>query len=428
MEYSIEVDHSLGHPPRGTAVGSVAIKGIIASPQEISASKKLAINGATPYLDAAPYEESGIATDAADAVADVVRSGRTCYWGGGPKAKEIERRFADSVGRKHGFFHSSGSSALITAVFATGADERRPVVIGSSGFVAAVNAVYHNHARPVFLPTDERTLLCTAEGYQPDLAEQPAALLVTHFLGNVVNVPVIADAVQATYVIEDAGQAHGATLAGRPVGAWSDIGSFAGSHKKLVTAGQGGLNVCDADHLMSRMRMVGNHGKAGRIVGEVPGYNFRGGEMEAVLALYALQRLEERVAARNRTAETIREVCESAGLVTARTSDDGPDVTPSWFDVGIILPTEWTPYRNWLVKALNAENIPVWSYPSLIEMPWIKPWMAGQGWWGPREEEMLARERALWGRVIVLGTQMSADDARRCTEGIVELLSGLRTG
>ena len=42
----------------------------------------------------------------------------------------------------------------MTAVFAVGADENQSVVIGSSGFVAAINAVYHNRARPIFLMTD----------------------------------------------------------------------------------------------------------------------------------------------------------------------------------------------------------------------------------------------------------------------------------
>lgn len=397
-------------------------------PKEIAGARNLAINGGVPYLDSIPWEDPGVCTEAADDVAAVVRSGRTCYWGGGPKAKELERRFAAGLGRKHAFFHSSGSSALVTAVFAVGADENQSVVIGSSGFVAAINAVYHNRARPIFLKTDVRTLQCTAEGYIPSATQQPAALLVTHFLGNVVDVPAIQAAVNATRVIEDAGQAHGAFLAGKPVGSWGDIGSFAGSHKKLVTAGQGGLNVCDSDLLNDRMRMVGHHGKAGRTVGEVPGYNFRGGEMEAVLAMHALGRLEDRTKDRLRTAAAIQDVLDEAGFVSARASSEAPDARPAWFDVALILPPEWASYRDWLIQALNAENIPVSTYPSLIEMPWVKPWMTSQGWWGDREEQILAHERSLWGRVIVIGTQMSPEDGRRCAEGIVAVLTGARIG
>jgi dTDP-4-amino-4,6-dideoxygalactose transaminase len=389
------------------------------------AVRRLAIDGGAPYLDRVPFEDPGICTDAADDVAAVVRTGRTCYWGGGPKAAELEERFAATIGRKYAFFHHSGSSALITAVFATGATNGRSVVIGSSGFVAAVNALYHNEARPIFLRTDPTTLLCTVEGFEPEPSEQPTALLVTHFLGNVVDVPTIASRVGAAYVIEDAGQAHGAALGGRPVGSWGDIGSFACSHKKLVTAGQGGLNVCDSNHLLSRMRMLGHHGKSARPVGEVPGFNFRGGEMEAVLALHALRVLDERVAARNATAEAISGPLSAAGLATAAPLRNALVAQPSWFDVGIVLPTEWGPYRDWLVSLLSAENIPVATYPSLIEMPWLKPWMQAKGWWGDREEATLDHERRLWERVIVIGTQMSPEDGRRCAEGIVEVLGAI---
>lgn len=389
------------------------------------ATRRPAIDGGTPYLDQGPFEDPGICVEAADDVAAVVRNGRTCYWGGGPKATELEQTFAGTLGRRHAFFHHSGSSALITAVFAVGATAGRSVVIGSAGFVAAVNALYYNNARPVFLPTDPRTLLCTVEGFSPEPSEQPAALLVTHFLGNVVDVPAIAAAVDAEHVIEDAGQAHGASLGGRPVGAWSSIGSFAGSHKKLVTAGQGGLNACDSDHLLSRMRMISHHGKSDRHVGEVPGFNFRGGEMEAVLALHAMRHLEQRVAQRNATAAAITAVLRAAGLATAELVDSPLPTEPSWFDVGIVLPPEWGKYRDWFVAVLQAENIPMATYPSLIEMPWVKPWMQSRGWWGDREEATLEHDRAVWDRVLVIGTQMSPEDGRLCAEGIVEVLQGL---
>lgn len=345
------------------------------------------------------------------------------YWGGGPKVQRFEQAFADLLGKKHCFFHSSGSSALITALFATECGPRRPVVIGSSGFVAAINAVYHNRARPVFLATDPQTLQATDVGYE-QVEDQPAALVLTHFLGNLVDVPRIASAVAADRVIEDAGQAHGARLDGVLAGSMSDIGSFAGSHKKLVTAGQGGSNVTDDAVLHARMRMVGHHGKASRSVGEVPGYNFRGGEMEAVLAFHAMQRLDERVAARQSTASAVETVLGEAGVTVARTL--GPRAQPAWFDVALILPEEWRSHRDWLVRALKAENVPVATYPSLIEMPWVKPWMRAEGWWSDREEDLLTAERDLWGRVVVLGAQLTPQDGARCATVITDLLTGQR--
>lgn len=391
-------------------------------PKDVLLSRALVVNGgAPPIVESLPFEDPGIPVRAADAVADVVRTGRTNYWGGGPKAKELEAAIAVWLGRKFAFFHSSGSSALITAVFAAEATDGRRVVLGSSGFVAAINAVYHNRARPFFLPTDPETLQATADGYVAD-QNQPAALLLTHFLGNLVDVPGIASAVGANRVIEDAGQAQGARLDGRLAGSIGDIGSLAGSHKKLITAGQGGLNVTNDPILLHRMRTVGHHGKGARRVGEFPGYNFRGGEMEAVLALCSLTELDQRVALRNETAHAIQQTLIASGIAPVGTLGDR--AAPSWFDVALVLPQEWRPHRDSLIRVLQAENIPADTYPSLIEMPWVKPWMESMGWWDDYHEGLLQHEGELWGRVIVIGTQMSPADGAVSGAALARVLTG----
>lgn len=391
-------------------------------PQEVASDGALAINGGKPRLDEIPWEDTGICTDAADAVADVVRSGRTVYWGGGPKAKEFEARFAAQIGRSLGFFHNSGTAALHTALFAVGVGPGDPVAIANSGFVAAINAVHHIGARPVFLPTDPATMVCAHDvGAWAD--DHHTSALLTHFLGNVVDVEAVRRSLgECASLIEDAGQAHGAVLRDRPVGAFGEIGSFAGSHKKLVTAGQGGINVYDDPEVDRRMRMFSHHGKGGRFVGDVPGFNYRGGEMEAVLALAALDRLEARVAERNASASAMTRMFDEAGLEYARAAA-GLDCRPAWFDVCVVLPEPWTGHNAWLVEVLEAENIPGWLYPSLMEMPWVKPWMVSHGWWGDREQALLEQETALWSRCVQLGTQIRPEDAERVAVALVEVIA-----
>ena len=240
--------------------------------------------------------------------------------GGGPRAQEFEIRFAAYVGKQYGFFHQSGSSALLSAVFSTTFKHEGPVIVGSSGFVAAINAVYHNGARPIFLKTDVSTLQASALDYDPVDAE-PSSLLVSHFLGNVADTLSTQESVKARYVIEDAGQAHGMEA--------------------------------------------------------VPGYNLRGGEMEAVLVLTSLADPPARISARNRTAQMISSVLNSAGNETAVPFSER--AKPAWFDVGIILPEEFIQVRDRLVAMLKAEHVPAATYPSLIEIAWVKPWMQDNG-------------------------------------------------
>nr|AFD20744.1 degT/dnrJ/eryC1/strS aminotransferase [Streptomyces rimofaciens] len=392
-------------------------------PRELRQDTSLAINGGTPTFAALPEEDTGIVAEAADEVAELIRTRRTVHWGGGPHTRVLERDFAALVGRERAFFHNSGTAALQTALFALEVEEGTPVALSDSGFVASLNALYHLRARPVFLPTHPATLQCV-----DDVAEWTAGTgvhtaLITHFFGNVADVEAIWRTSGARHLVEDGGQAHGARLRGRPVGSFGTVGSFAGSTKKLVTAGQGGLNVHDDEHLDWRMRTYAHHGKSGNYEGTFPGYNFRGGEMEAILAHAALRRLDERVAARNRTADTMFRIFDEAGIRTARPAP-GLDCSPAWFDVALILDEEWLGHRDWLVEAMVADGIPGWHYPALIGMPWVEPWMRSKGWWGEREQELLASETALWGRTLVLGAQMNAVDAERIAHAVVALLKG----
>jgi dTDP-4-amino-4,6-dideoxygalactose transaminase len=391
------------------------------SPSEVQEDKSLVMNGGVQRITHEVLEDTGIARDAADDVAAIVRSGRTAYWGGGPHSKQFERAFAASANRKLGFFHNSGTAALQTALFALGVSDGTPVALSDSGFVASLNVIYHLRARPVFLPTAPETLLCQHDVSEWVSGEDIHTALVTHFFGNVLDIAAVFESSGAEYLVEDAGQAHGATLRGRPVGSYGTIGSFAGSHKKLVTAGQGGINVYDDEDVDFRMRTYAHHGHG---AGEnlYPGYNFRGGEMEATLALAALDDLPRRVAARNRTAEVIVEVLDKAGIPTARTSRE-LDCTPAWFDVPVLLDERWLGHRDWLVDILRRDGLELWKYPALISLPWVKPYMLHHGWWGDREEELLRVERRIWDRVVVIPTQISAEDGRLVAEALAEILS-----
>jgi dTDP-4-amino-4,6-dideoxygalactose transaminase len=392
---------------------------MIVSPEILKQDKNLAINGGRSPIQL-PYEDTGIITDAAEAVADVVRTGRTSIWRGGPKAKLLEKRFSEFIGRKGAFFHNSGSAALLTGLHALGADENSTVAITSSGFVSSINAVYHVRSRPVFLPTDERTLVCKAD--VSAWVDEPVDIaLVTQFLGNVVDVDSVMKTSKARLLHEDSSQALGSRLNGQYAGARGAVSSYAGSFRKLLGSGQGGVNIYDDEELGERMRVIAHHGKGHTQYGEVPGFNFRGGEMEATLALAAFDQLKRKIELRIQSANAYIGILTEAGIPVVQPPQD-LDCRVVWFDIAAILPEEWEGSRDWLVEMLNLEGVPAFLSCSLIEMPWVKKWMEAKGWWSDREEELLKRERKLWSRVFLVGSQMNEENARRCGEIVAQLL------
>lgn len=392
------------------------------TPAQVLANKNLVINGGCRVIKQEIAEDTGIVADAFGDVASVVKTKHTQYWGGGPKAHELERGFAAYVGKQYAFFHNSGTAALQTALFASGVGDGDAVAISSSGFIASLNVIYHLRCRPVFLPTDPKTMVVRQDVSQYVKGLHLKSAIITHFFGNVVDLSSTCEQMEGALIIEDGGQAHGAFYEGRPVGSFGDIGSFACSNKKLVTAGQGGLNVTDDPHLIEMMRVYAHHGKDRHGVETVPGYNFRGGEMEAVLAIHALRDLAKRVNARNKVAKIFHKRFKESGINFA-VPFDGVDCSPAWFDIPVILSDAWVGYRDDLIKALIMEGVPAWKYDPLICAPWVRPYMISHGWWDDASETMMRSEKSLWDRTFVIGTQFTADEADVLAQRIVDVLN-----
>src|SRR5262249_47486211 len=132
-------------------------------------------------------------------------------------------------------------------------------------------------------------------------AVRPAskALIVSHLHGGLVAMREVmaAAAAHGLGVVEDAAQAPGAQVQGRPVGSWGDVGvlSFGGS--KLLSAGRGGA-------LLMRDPAIHQHARRG---------SFRGNqvsplsELQAAVLLPQLEKLAERNRARADNVQVLRE-------------------------------------------------------------------------------------------------------------------------
>ncbi len=243
---------------------------------------------ATTIRIAAPSFEA----DEKQAVLEVLDSGMLAQ---GARVAAFEQAFAASCGVRCGVATSSGTTALQIALQAVGAAPDTEVITSSLSFIATGNAIALAGAKPVFADVNPRTLNLDPESVEKCVTSSTRAIVPVHLFGNPCDMQAIMDIAErhSLRVVEDACQAHGANLNGRPIGGF-DVAAFSFYGTKNLTTGEGGMVTTNDDTVAAKCRLLRNHGQMRRYVSEIVGFNARMTEIAGALGLCQLPKLTER--------------------------------------------------------------------------------------------------------------------------------------
>lgn len=223
----------------------------------------------------------------------------------GERIQQFEQTFGGFVGAKHAFAVSNGTAALHLANMALGIGPGDEVIVPSLTFVATANAIRYVGANPVFADVvSETDWTISPADVERRITPRTRAISVVHYAGfacDMEAIRAIATRHQLS-IVEDCAHSPGASLAGRSLGAWGDVGCFSFFSNKNMTTGEGGMIVTDRDDLAAAFRGLRSHGmttmtldrhKGHAFVYDVTalGYNYRMTEIHAAIGLEQLKRL-----------------------------------------------------------------------------------------------------------------------------------------
>lgn len=211
----------------------------------------------------------------------------------GPQVAAFEQEFSAVVGGRECVAVNSGTSALHMALIAVGVRAGDEVIVPSFTFAATANAVALAGATPVFVDIEPESFCLSPEAVESAITPRTRAVMPVHLYGHPAAMDRIASIAQARglLVIEDAAQAHAASLHGTPVGAFGDAGCFSFYPTKNMTSGEGGL-VSAARPATARMvRLLRNQGMEQRYRNEVVGFNTRMTDIHAAIGRVQLGKL-----------------------------------------------------------------------------------------------------------------------------------------
>lgn len=210
----------------------------------------------------------------------------------GERVRAFEERFAAFVQAPHAVATSSGTTAIHLALLAIGVGRGDEVIVPSFSFTATATPVLHVGATPVFVDVDPSFYTLDPDGIEAAITDRTRAIIPVSLYGQPADMPAITAIAERhnLRVIEDACQAHGASLEGRPSGGWG-IGAFSFYPTKNMTTGEGGIITTDDADVAERARLLREHGMRVRYQPEILGYNFRMTDIHASIGLAQLDKL-----------------------------------------------------------------------------------------------------------------------------------------
>lgn len=237
----------------------------------------------------------------------------------GPAVDEFEKCFAALCEARFAIGVNSGTDALMLILRALEIGPGDEVITAPNSFIATVGAIAMVGATPAFVDVG------ADYNIDPNLIERAItphtkAIIPVHLTGNPAAMPEIIEIGRrrGLYVIEDAAQAIGGAINGRPAGSWGIAAEFS-LHplKNLNVWGDGGVVVTNSEELAEKIRFLRNHGLRTRDEVILFGMNSRLDTLQAIVALHLMDRLDGITAARIRNAAAYDQAFSGlAGAVT----------------------------------------------------------------------------------------------------------------
>lgn len=300
-----------------------------------------------------PISTVRFGADVEASVLEVLRSGIVAQ---GPKVAELEQAFAALCGVPHAVAVNNGTTALVAAFAALGLGAGDEVITSPFTFVATVNAALEVGATVRFADIRDDDFCLDPAAIAPVLTDRTAALVPVHLYGQCADMDAIAAVSEARdlAIVEDAAQAHGATLDGRPAGSWGTA-TFSFYATKNIASGEGGMVTTADAGLADRLRLLRNQGMRERYIYEVAGHNWRLTDLQAALALPQLVAYDQSVAARRANAAALTAgLADVAALVTPR---ELPGRGHVWHQYTVLLDPDADVTREQVLTSLTADGV-----------------------------------------------------------------------
>jgi CDP-6-deoxy-D-xylo-4-hexulose-3-dehydrase len=251
----------------------------------------------------------------------------------GPLVKSFETEWSKWLGVKYSVMLNSGSSANDLTMLAL-SELKGPgeVIVPPLTWVSDISSVLRAGMDPVFVDINPKSLAIDTEKILLAITPQTRAVFLTHVLGfNGLTDRLVDELKQrGILLVEDVCESHGATHNGLKLGSigWASNFSFYYAHH--ITTIEGGIISTNDENLYDLLRMLRSHGMVRESLNSetrakyikdnpdlnpdfifaFPSHNMRATEINGILGLEQLRRLDQNVVARTKNFQRFLDILD----------------------------------------------------------------------------------------------------------------------
>ena len=232
----------------------------------------------------------------------------------GEKVVEFEKRWSEWLGVKHSIFVNSGTSAneltmlALKYMFPEGGE----IILPPLTWVSDINSVLFAGFDPVFVDINFKNLSFDMDKIESKITSKTKAIFITHVLGlNGLTKKLLKVCEENNILlIEDVCESHGATFDGAKAGSFGFASNFSFYFAHHMSTIEGGMVSTNDDNFNQFCRSLRSHGMIRELTDESlkleyaekypdlnqdfigPAHNFRSTEINAVLGISQLKKLD----------------------------------------------------------------------------------------------------------------------------------------
>jgi len=297
----------------------------------------------------------------------------------GPNYIAFQKEFLKWNGNKHAIFTNSGTAALHMGIAACGLSAGDHVLVTAYSWSSSATCILHHNCIPVFVDIDFNTINIDTAKIERAITPMTKAIIVVHLHGLAVNMDEVLRIARKykLAVIEDACQAHGALFKNQKAGTFGDCAAFSFNQNKCLCTGEGGMFVTNNEDMFMKAQSLWSFGETRSPIQSrdyhayALGWMYRSSDLVAAFGRGQLNKMDHYTKTQRENGAYLMNALKGIPALILPTEPKGHK--HNWYNFTSridLAAAKWTgapqPFRNTVMKALQAEGAPVGVWQSFI--------------------------------------------------------------